>query len=96
MGSVAHTSGLLAAFLGRTDQAVALFEHAIARNMATHQAPRTAESRYALARILLLSKAGTASRKSAGELLDTARMSATTLGMQPLLERCERLRGESK
>lgn len=89
-GAVARFSGMLAATLGRRALAVELLERAIAADERSEQWPRAAESRYALARVLLAETAATARSRARAELA-AAERAARELGMAPLLARCEKL-----
>jgi predicted ATPase len=84
MGSVACFAGILASKLGRTPEAIAHLEHAIARNDATGQPAQSARARFVLGQTL----AATRSRplqKRARMLAAEAKATAEQLDMRPLL-----------
>jgi hypothetical protein len=92
-GSIAHWLGLLARTLGQTAAAEAHLAHAVSQNDAMGFAPRALESRYELARTLLVA-AGPAARTRVRALCDEAAAGARALGMQPLTRQLEELQAE--
>ncbi len=90
-GSVQRLLGMLAAMLGRKDQAVAHLRAAIERNTEIGTTPWVAEARVELAEVLL----GLGEREEAEQLLDDAWATAAELGMVPLSRRIELLRRAS-
>jgi hypothetical protein len=92
-GSIAHWLGVLARTLGKSAEAAAHFEYAVARNEAMQFAPRTAESRYELARTLAASGEPTDFER-ARALCEQALASARAIGMQPLARKLEQLQAE--
>jgi hypothetical protein len=88
-GSVSHVLGLLARALDRRADAIAHFEHAIARNDGFGLHARAADSRYELAVCVLEAAAEAPSRARA--LLGRVEGTARALGLRPLLGRAQAL-----
>ncbi len=85
-GAVTHTLGLLAATLGRLEEAVGHFAQARAMHTRIGAHPWRARTEYELAKVML-----TRDGKSADDLLRTARATATQLEMPILLAEIEAL-----
>jgi DNA-binding winged helix-turn-helix (wHTH) protein/tetratricopeptide (TPR) repeat protein len=92
-GSVSFSLGLLAGLLGRTRDASAHLEDALAMNARLGCVPQTARTQLALANLLAESDAPGA-RARATELIGQATATATRLQMAPLLSQIERCRAE--
>ena len=84
--SVSHHLGLLAAILGRWDEARTHFEMALACNVRLGARPRLAHSQYEYARILIARKQPGDQQKATG-LLSQALATAQKLGMAGLVEK---------
>jgi tetratricopeptide (TPR) repeat protein len=94
-GSVARYLGLLAATLGRHDQAAAHFESAIAVNAGIRAWPWVAHTRHDLA-AMLLARREPGDRERALELVGEALAAAEELGMKSLGERTRSLKAEAE
>lgn len=94
-GSVSHYLGLLAATIGRTDDAVAHFRDAIAMHERAGAHPWLARSAYECARVLL-ARGGAEARAAALSLSNQALEIAERIGMTGLVEqaRAVKLRAE--
>jgi tetratricopeptide (TPR) repeat protein len=91
-GSVAHQLGLLAALLGRRDEASGHFEAALLANTRAGAAPLVADTQLAYARLLLTG--GPPDRERAGELLRAATTTWRELGLDHRAAQAEALLGE--
>lgn len=89
-GAVAHYLGLLAAALGRWDDAARHFETALATHARLDAPPWLAQTRYSFARTLL-ARGRADDRQRALELSRRAGATAEELGMARLTEQCRRL-----
>lgn len=87
-GNSSHYLGLLAAELGRRDDAVAFFEEAAEMSERAGALPWLARSRYELTRIVA-ARASNGDAEQAGELLAEASRTAERLGMATLLRRMD-------
>ena len=90
--STSHHLGILAAALGRLDEAVTHLEDAIATNERAGALPWLARGRFELARVLAERRAG-GDADRAGELLAEASRTAEELQMDSLLRRLGGARG---
>jgi hypothetical protein len=90
-GSVSYFLGLLAGLLGRTPDATAHLEDALAMNVRLGCVPQVARTQFALANVLAESDARGA-RARTRELVAQATATATRLQMAPLLSRIEQFR----
>lgn len=92
-GSAARYLGLLAATLARWDEATQHFENAIAHNAHMGARPLCAFSEFEYARMLLTRNAPGDRLKASG-LLRSALMTASELGMAPLVAKAKTLRND--
>jgi hypothetical protein len=92
-GSVSYFLGLLAGLLGRTRDATAHLEDALAMNVSLGCVPQVARTQLSLANLLADSDARGA-RARALELVAQATATARRLQMAPLLSQLERFRTE--
>jgi len=79
-GAVSRYLGILASALGRFDDAVCHFEHALALNARMGARPWLAHTRHDYAR-MLLARGEAADRERAQDLLDQALVTYRALGM---------------
>jgi hypothetical protein len=90
MGPVAHSLGLLAAVMGRWDQAVAHFEDSLATSTREGARVSTARSGMAYAGVLL-QRARSGDSVKAQDLLDKACVTAEDLGLAGITTMCRLL-----
>jgi hypothetical protein len=92
-GAVDRYLGLLAVTLERWDDAERLFKNAMDMNTRLEAWPWLAHTQYAYAEMLL--KRGTSGDQAQAEiLLDSAREIAISLGMERLIEKVNKTKGE--
>jgi hypothetical protein len=92
-GSIARPLGLLAATLGRTDEAASHFEYALAQNARVGATPFVAQTQYDYARFLLR-RGDPGDRRRSEALTSDGLETVTRLGLPRLHDRLTRMTRE--